>query len=145
MFSSSIFLFAHCHLQPFFTPVSSKVFPLEWPFLKARTRKRARTSGENFRTRQNADKPNTDSDCFGFLLLLLIFFSVEMIVINHGFQFLFYGYPSKRRRIPPLTMSSSFCSNLQSRLFLFRVLYLFVRLSLCQRQRMPKMCAHFFV
>ena len=38
------------------------------PFFKARTMQHASTSGNNLRTRQNADKPNTeDWDCFGYL------------------------------------------------------------------------------
>ena len=75
MFSLSIVLSAHCHLQPFFTPVSSKLFPrvmmsvrVAIHFFKARTMQHARTSGNNLRTQQHADKPNMDSDCFGLFL-----------------------------------------------------------------------------
>ena len=65
----------------------------------------ARTSGNNLRTPQNADKPYTDSDCFGFVVVVVfssIFVLAEMIVINHGFQVLFHGNPRKRGRILPL-------------------------------------------
>ena len=71
MFSSSIFLSAHCHLQPFFTPVSLKLFPLAWPFLKARTMQR--TFGNNLRTWQNADKPNIHLDALDYLFFSSFF------------------------------------------------------------------------
>ena len=73
MFSSSTFLSAHCHHQPFFTPVSSKFPPLPWPFLKARTTMQLAHTSDNLRTRQNADKLNTDSDRFRFFFFDFFF------------------------------------------------------------------------
>ena len=105
MFSLSIFLSAPCHLQSFYTPVSSKHFPrvmsVRVAIFESQNNNATREQIRLTRTRQNADKPNTDSDCFGIYLFFVNFFSTEMIVINHGFQFLFHGNPHKRERITP--------------------------------------------
>ena len=63
----------------------------------------ARTSYNNLRIREYG-LGLLRSLYFGFFGLF--FLLAEMIVINHGFQFLFHGNPRKRGRIPPMIITA---------------------------------------
>ena len=60
------------------TSFKAKLYSLQhclfaWPFLKARTTlQHVRTLGNNLRTQQNADKPNTDSDRLRFFVFCFL-------------------------------------------------------------------------